>query len=269
MSKISKLIKGITTLVAKPYMINKIIDNEDVHMEACHKTYPQFKSGLPIIDFRAVVPDASIEINPFAFMDGGSLVTDIALLKSLAGKKNDCQYFEIGTWRGESVANVAAYAKDCFTLNLSEQDLYNLGLNELIIKEQDSFSKNLNNVTHLKGNSLNFDFSPYHKKMDLVFIDGDHHYDAVKKDTEKAFKLLKDNESIMVWHDYAFNPERVRWDVFRGILDGTPAELRKNLYQVSNTMCAIYYPHPVKTIPIETKYTADKKFIVNLSLGEL
>jgi hypothetical protein len=269
MTKLKKLLKGVATLVQKPYMINKIIDNEDIHKEACHKTYPAFVRGLPIIDFRTIVPESSIEIAPFAFMDGGSLVTDIALLKSVAGQQKDCQYFEIGTWRGESVANVAKTAKDCFTLNISAEEIRKLGFDELTIGQQDVFSKDLANVKHLKGNSLTFDFGPYKNKMDLVFIDGDHHYDAVKKDTEKAFDLLKDEDSIIIWHDYAFNPETVRWDVFRGILDGTPEKYRKHLYQVSNTMCAIYYPHEVATIPYETKIEASKQFVLNLSVKEL
>ena len=68
---------------------------------------------------------------------------------------------------------------------------------------------------------MTFDFADYYGKYDMVFIDGDHHYDSVKKDTETAFKLLKDNRSIIVWHDYGLDPETIRWDVLAAILDGS------------------------------------------------
>ena len=77
-------------------------------------------------------------------------------------------------------------------------------------------------------------------QVDILFIDGDHHYESVKSDTKNAFSLLKDENSIIVWHDYGNNPSDIRWDVLKGILDGTPSDKIKNLYRVSNTLCAIY-----------------------------
>ena len=47
---------------------------------------------------------------------------------------------------------------------------------------------------------------------------------------------------MIVWHDYARNPEQVRWSVLAGILDGLPSEMHKHLYHISNTMCAVYLP---------------------------
>jgi glycosyltransferase involved in cell wall biosynthesis len=73
-----------------------------------------------------------------------------------------------------------------------------------------------------------------------VFVDGDHSREGVEIDTRNAFKLLRDDQSVIVWHDYGFTPERINWDVFAGILDGCPEERRGDLYQVSNTLCAVY-----------------------------
>jgi hypothetical protein len=41
-------------------------------------------------------------------------------------------------------------------------------------------------------------------KADLVFVDADHTYDYVKKDTLLAIKLLKPGGSIL-WHDYSWD----------------------------------------------------------------
>jgi hypothetical protein len=120
-----------------------------------------------------------------------------------------------------------------------------MGMDQRYVALHRHFSKDLKNVTHLEGNSLDFDFSPYAGKFDLVFVDGDHHYESVKKDTENAFRLLKDDSAMIVWHDYGHDPSDIRWDVLRGILDGTPREKQKNLCRVSNTLCAIYTTRPL------------------------
>lgn len=269
MSKLSKILKAFKILMQKPYMINKVLDNEELHKEAVLKLSDQYQNGIPTIDFIDVLPNFNETINPYSFLDGGSLITDLALLKGLAKKYTDCTYFEIGTWRGESVANVSPVAKECFTLNLSNERLKEIGLREEYISQQSFYSKELKNVTHLKGDSSTFDFRPYYGKCDVVFIDGDHHYDAVKRDTKIAFNLLKDENSVIVWHDYAHTPETVRWDVFRGIIEGTPEEKRKHLHHVSNTMCAIYTNQPYQHINKKQLIIPTKKFEIKFNLSKI
>jgi len=72
----------------------------------------------------------------------------------------------------------------------------------------------------------------------LIFIDGDHHSESIASDTANAFKLLKDENSVIVWHDYGIGTETVRWNVLAGILEGCPADKRNKLYHASNTICA-------------------------------
>jgi hypothetical protein len=102
------------------------------------------------------------------------------------------------------------------------------------------FTKGLPNVTHIGHNSQTFDFSPYEGRIDLVFVDGDHSYEGVRSDTRSAYRLLRNDESVIVWHDYGLTPETVNWRVLAGILDGAPDGAAKDLYHVSNTLCAIY-----------------------------
>lgn len=56
-------------------------------------------------------------------------------------------------------------------------------------------------VELLRGNSLEFDFT-YQGSMDLIFVDGGHSYDVVKSDSENAFRMLKPEGGVVVWHDY-------------------------------------------------------------------
>jgi len=264
MSKITKLIKGIGALIKQPYLLNLILEASEYHQKIMQKKFPEISKGLPQISFLELTDKKQITVFPFAFLEGGSLSTDLGLLKILAEKKTNTSYFEIGTWRGESIANVASAAGKCFTLNLSEEEMKSMGLSKKYIDLHGFYSKNLSNVTHLAGNSLSFDFSAYQNKMDLVFIDGDHHYESVLKDSKTAFSLLKDNSSVIVWHDYTNGPETIRWEVFHGIWEGTPTEKRKYLYKVANTQCAVYYPFPVESKISEYPKTPEINFKVEM-----
>jgi predicted O-methyltransferase YrrM len=238
MGKISKLLKALTLIVKQPALLNKVLDDEDVNRTEVIRKFG-LTEGLPVISYPSVVPVKQV-VAPYCAMEGGSTPIDLALLKGLASSKKDCDYFEIGTWRGESAANVAAVSRTCTTLNLPDSTLLEMGFDKRYVALHRFFSKGLSNVTHLFGNSLKYDFSSLEKKFDLIFIDGDHHFESVKSDTMNAFKLMKDENSVIVWHDYGHDPSNIRWDVLRGIMEGTPEHLRKNLYRVSNTLCAVY-----------------------------
>ena len=78
------------------------------------------------------------------------------------------------------------------------------------------------------------------KKFDLIFVDGEHGFKAVKIDTRNVFALRKDANSNIVWHDYGYDTEDVRFEVLAAILSGIPKKEHSKLYHVSNTMCAVY-----------------------------
>jgi predicted O-methyltransferase YrrM len=263
MSKISKLLKALSLIVKQPSLLNKVIDDANVNKQEVIAKY-NLPMGLKTINIIDLLPAFNETVEPFCALDGGSTPIDLALLKGFAKSKTDCNYFEIGTWRGESVANVASVAKLCVTLNLSDEDLLKLGMDKNYVGLHRFFSKDLKNVIHIDGNSQTFDFAKYHKQFDLIFIDGDHHYESVKNDTVNAFKLLKDESSIIVWHDYGNNPDDVRWDVLKGILDGTPTDKQKHLYRVSNTLCATYTAQPIESKYASPYATPDKFFSIEV-----
>lgn len=256
MSKIGKLFRALQLIARQPALLNHVLDDNEVWKKYVTKNY-NLPDGLPMVQLDDLFPGFEMEIPVFAFLDGGSLPTDIALLMHFAAGIPDCRYFEIGTWRGESVLNVAQKAKHCTTLNLPDEEMRQIGMSEEYIALTAFFSKVKQNITHLRGNSKTFDFAGLNEKFDLIFIDGDHHYEMVKNDTAKVFEHLVHENTIVVWHDYAKNPENVRFEVLAGILDGIPGKFRKNLYHAANTMTAYYsqkrWPATKLHYPIEPK----------------
>jgi predicted O-methyltransferase YrrM len=206
---------------------------------------------LPTIDILDLFPNLNERIDSYSFLNGTSLVTDMILLKSLAKKFDDCAYLEIGSWRGESLVNVSNATDDCTSLTLSTDDLKLLNFSDDFIKVHGIFSDKIKAITKIKGNSQTFDFNQLNKTFDLIFIDGDHSYEGVLNDSKKVFPLRKNNNSIIVWHDYGFHTENVRYTTLKAILDGIPKDKHKNLFHVSNTMCAVY----IENINISTYHT--------------
>ncbi|MEI7661974.1 MAG: class I SAM-dependent methyltransferase [Bacteroidota bacterium] len=227
-----------------------------------------FAQGLPTIDLLDLLPGLNENIVDYTYLDGTSRVTDIVVLKSLARRFAGCSYLEIGSFRGESLVNVAAVAKECVSVSLSDNEMKELGLGEHV-KLQRFFSGGLQNVLHVQHNSLTYDFSQLNRKFDLIFIDGDHSYAAVKKDTENAFKLLRDENSIIVWHDYGRSYNLENWNTIAGMIDGASAENRKKIYHISNTICSVFTNREYATTFPKPLDLPNKTFKINLSAEKI
>ncbi len=252
LSRFSKTLRALGRLARNPWLLNHVLaaDAWQPGALAHAARWGVGPAGLPVVPLRHFLPPGGADtVAPFAFQDGGSLPTDLALLRGLARERPGCRYFEIGTWRGESAANVAAVAAAVHTLNLSAAEMRALGLSEEYIGLHGFFSQNLPNVTHLHGNSATFDLAGLNQKFDLVFIDGDHHYEAVRRDTARVFEHLVGPKTVVVWHDANRQPGAPRWEVLAGLLDGLPAAAPGRLYQVGHTLCALYGPQPRPAAP--------------------
>lgn len=228
----------------------------------------QLDKGLPAIDLLDVTPGLDETIDPFCFMNGSSRTVDLALLKALARRFPHCRYLEIGSLRGESLANIAGIAEECVSVSLSDAEMTQRGWSVNYLKNNGLFLRGIPNVKRIGHDSATFDFSTL-GKFDLVFVDGDHSYEGVKKDTQSAFGALRNEDSIIVWHDYGIEYESPSWRVMAGILDGAPEERRGGIYHVSNTLCAIYVRGEFKTTMVEHPAVPNKAFSVRISARRL
>lgn len=239
MSKISIALKALWWILRKPVLLNRVLTDQDTWLGYVEKIQGR-AGGLPTVEISQLVDTDSVDIGPVTFLDGGSLPTDLMLLAGLAEGIGQCRYFEIGTWRGESVATVASRASSCHTLCLTDEEMLRRGMDPATVASHGLFSRELPGVTQLRGDSRNFDFGQFQEPFDLIFIDGDHRYDVVKSDTINIFRHLVHEKSIVVWHDYGSQPDRVRYEVLAAILDGAGPERSSLIYHVAHTKCAIY-----------------------------
>lgn len=271
MSRTKLILPFLKIILSKPGVILKSLFHTVTNQSKQDHVISTYgmKAGLPSVDLLDVLPGFNTEIAPYTFLNGTSTTIDIAVLKTIAASFKDCTYLEIGSWRGESLANISEVAKECVSISLSDKEMREMGFPEKMIGVQRLFSKEKKNITYIEHNSMTLDFSKLNKKFDFIFVDGDHAYEAVKSDTANVFKLLKDENSIIVWHDYGLSFETVCWPVLAGILDGAPADKRKNIYHLSNTLCAIYTTKKLTTSKLEYPTLPNKNFRVRISAEKI
>jgi predicted O-methyltransferase YrrM len=155
--------------------------------------------------------------------------------------------FEIGTFRGRTALNFAINSPpDCrvHTLDLpqeertraqdevSSEDARLIAINQVGADYRGK--SEAKKIIQLWGDSSKFDFTPYRGRMDLVFIDGAHHYEAVVSDTENALRMLRP-KGVIIWDNFSQYGDYN--DVTRAVLDrmGT-----KEVTQLEDTELAIY-----------------------------
>ena len=259
---VNATLKTIKNLIINPASIFLVLGDQTPYKKYLKKKYNI--EQLKTVDINTFLTEKKSKIENYTFLDGSSLITDLALLRSMARSLPHCEYLEIGTWRGESIINVAKEAKHCTSINLSPDDIVKLGYEKEYADLHSCLIKNVGNITQVYANSLSFDFASLNKKFDLIFVDGDHNYETVKSDSAKVFQLLQNDDSMIVWHDCGFNPETPRHSVIAGILDGVPAETHANIYHISNSICAVYTKKQV-TAAYQSKYIKpDKVFNVSI-----
>jgi len=126
---------------------------------------------------------------------------DMVYVCAIAAAVDARQIFEFGTYRGQTTTGLAATCPSAriYTLNLPiEADPRYAPYIGMFIGR----SPHRERITQIFADSRSFDTTPYLQSMDYIFIDGDHSYEGVKNDTEKAIQMLKPG-GVIVWHDYA------------------------------------------------------------------
>ncbi|MED4954416.1 class I SAM-dependent methyltransferase [Paenibacillus macerans] len=211
------------------------------------KTSKHIENKLKSISAGALIDSLGMKIciKDLTFLNGGSTVMDYFFLKAVAIKQRARTFLEIGTWTGESIASIAEVVNQCISISLPDghPELYTV-FKEYCEKENFSrfFSSRFHNITHFQEDSLQFDYSKIDKNIDLVFIDGDHSYRAIKKDTENIFDKCGYKNTIVVWHDFKTMRNELVQTTYQAVSEVIPDSLQSNLFTVQGTYCGIFVP---------------------------
>lgn len=156
--------------------------------------------------------------------------------------------FEIGTFRGRTALGFALNSPaDCtvYTLDLPQEER-GAAARSMSDADERVMSKSVTGadykgkpgaekIVQLFGNSMTFDFSPYRGKVDLMYIDGAHHYDAVLSDTRNALEMVRPGGAI-VFDDFGHYGDF--HDVTRAVTDVIGLD---RVVQIENTDRAVYF----------------------------
>lgn len=185
------------------------------------------------------------KINDLTFISGGSSTLDYFFINAIAQKFSIKKYLEIGTFTGESMAIVSKYAEECYSITLPDNAQMSEEMFRSLARKSNFsryFCKNKQNVKYFFENSLDFDYSKLPKDLDLVFIDADHSYDAIKKDTENIFNHIDRENCIVIWHDVKNFLNQLVYTTVAPIMEALPEKSQNNFYLVDRNMCGIYIP---------------------------
>lgn len=112
------------------------------------------------------------------------------------------EVFEFGTFLGRTTWHLAHALPDARVTTLDlPQEANPFGFAERV-GEVYRGTPEEGRIEELRLDARDFDPEPFRGRFDFVWVDGDHSYEGVKNDTEKALAILRPGGTIM-WHDFA------------------------------------------------------------------
>jgi Methyltransferase domain len=201
-------------------------------------------TALPQAAWTEVLPRHTIRLVETDKADGNVNLAELAILaQAAAAAPAGGIVVEIGTFDGRTTLNLAINAAhaDVFTLDLppDERAAFALapGERQYVDKPQPgarfrncdpAWRAAARRITQLLGDSATFDWSPYAGSAGLVFVDGSHAYEYVRKDSATAMRLVAPG-GLVLWHDYG------RWEGVTRALEELDAERRLGLRHMAGT----------------------------------
>jgi predicted O-methyltransferase YrrM len=116
--------------------------------------------------------------------------------------------FEIGTFDGNTTRCLAEAAPDTaeiFTIDLPEE-MFDAtqgpeAFNGSQVGERYRDSPARAKIQQIRADATAFDFSPYYRTIDFVFVDASHDYPHGLTDTRNALRMVRPGGAI-IWHDF-------------------------------------------------------------------
>jgi hypothetical protein len=206
-------------------------------------------TALPQVPWMEVLARRAIRLVETNKADGNVNLAELAVLaQAAAAIPAGTIVVEIGTFDGRTTLNLAvnAGAAHVYTLDLPPEERAAFALapgeRQYVDKPQPGARfrdadpprrEAAGRITQLLGDSATFDWAPHAGRAGLVFVDGSHAYDYVRKDSETAMRLVAKGGTVL-WHDYG------RWEGVSRALDELEGQRRLGLRQIAGTSLVIW-----------------------------
>lgn len=224
-SNVGKVIRAVPRAVKNPVRAAKLFHRRVMPVGLSAKD-PEAKRLLgwsygeaPRVDLRDIFP--GIETADIVAFNSYDRTRDLSLdaqevlaLMAIVAHTKPKKILEIGTSDGNTTLNLIANAPKkahITTFDLPEDwdGDYEIKLpgimdnmtDRAVVGRQYKESKYKDQVTQVLGDSAVVDYNELDGPFDLIFIDGCHYYEYVKKDTENSLAHVAKGGTI-VWHDY-------------------------------------------------------------------
>jgi predicted O-methyltransferase YrrM len=178
---------------------------------------PRVRFELPIRPLDELLPgilpeEVTVPAFPFLRSDEWGLPpAELICMAAICKFRKPRRILEIGTYMGTTTLVMAANSpEDTEILSLDLAPILRVGNRDPFAAGRDFHGSPLaRKIRQLFGDSRTLDYSPYEGGMDLIFIDANHTYEFVTRDTDRAFRVLASG-GIIIWDDYRWtegNPE--------------------------------------------------------------
>ena len=205
---------------------------------------------LPRIEWHEALPKSPIYLVETQKRNGNVRLSELGLLaQAAAACIPGSEIIEIGTFDGRTTMNLSTNAptgSTVFTLDLppDQPTQFTLAPGERMFVEKAlpgerfrngrrPWSGETANIVQLLGDSATFDWSQHFGKAGLVFVDGSHAEDYVRKDSETALRLVTEG-GVVIWHDYGV------WEGVTQALEGLDAAQKLGLRHIRGTSLVIW-----------------------------
>jgi len=205
---------------------------------------------LSQIEWHETLPERAIYLVETQKRNGNVRLSELGLLaQAAAACTAGSEIIEIGTFDGRTTMNLSTNAprgSPVFTLDLppDRPTQFTLAPGERMFVDKTlpgerfrnsrpPWSGNTANIVQLLGDSATFDWSQHFGKAGLVFVDGSHAKDYVRKDSETALRLVTKG-GIVIWHDYGV------WEGVTQALEELDAAQKLGLRHVRGTSLVIW-----------------------------
>jgi methyltransferase family protein len=243
----------------------RVIRNLRVRLRRRRLTQEYGRSALPLIRFGALVGTEAFRLSHYTFAPWSTSPIEHALIQGIARRCKPCHFLEIGSLRGELLANLNGLVESSISLSLSKDDMVKRGYPKTVVDTNLLYENEVENLSVIYADSREYDFSKLPPPpRNLIFIDGDHAYEMVRHDTKNVLSVCA-KESVIVWHDYALGDHMtINWPVFAGILDGLPRTAWSRLFHVNNTACAVLLPRTWSVRVHENPFRPETTFSLSI-----